>query len=432
MLEPGQSLLGAARRRGARVVDRPPRTAARYCPTTRSTSSTTTARPRSPTRAVAQLVPQRRRAFAQELTLGGLADGAVDLRRLRARQRDPARRPGAHGGAAAGPSAASTRATRRSSRARDDVDGDHPGDARRVVAGPRMTWTNWAGNQSCAARVAAPAERGRGRRARCAARSRRARAARGRAPATPSRRCRDERHGPRDDRPARRHGRSTRRAAWSRRCQARRSREFGDPLWEAGLALANQGDIDTQAIAGAIATGTHGSGNRLPSFSASLRACRLVDGRGEVVEIDETQPELLRAAQVSVGMLGVMTSLTIEVVPAYRCAERIEHWPFEDVLARWDELFAGHRHFSFFWLPSEASAELYGLATPPGRRMTDTCYVKVYDEVGDDVRRRRRRRAAASTAATASTRRTSSPTSTSSSTSCRSSAAARRSRRCAS
>jgi FAD/FMN-containing dehydrogenase len=161
--------------------------------------------------------------------------------------------------------------------------------------------------------------------------------------------------------------------------------EFGAPLWEAGLALANQGDIDTQAIAGAIATGTHGSGNGLQSFSATLRACRLVDGRGELTEIDEARPELLRAAQVSVGMLGVMTSLELEVVPAYRLAERIEHWPFADVLARWDELFAAHRHFSFFWLPSEASAALYGLATPAGRRMTDTCYVKRYDEAAADV-----------------------------------------------
>ena len=159
--------------------------------------------------------------------------------------------------------------------------------------------------------------------------------------------------------------------------------EFGEPLWTAGLAFANQGDIDTQAIAGAIATGTHGSGNALPSFSATLRACRLVDGRGEVVEIDDTQPERLRAAQVAIGMLGVMTSVTVEVVPAYRLAERIEHWRFAEVRERWDELFATHRHFSFFWLPSEASAELYGLATPAGSRMTDTCYVRVYDEAGD-------------------------------------------------
>jgi FAD/FMN-containing dehydrogenase len=161
--------------------------------------------------------------------------------------------------------------------------------------------------------------------------------------------------------------------------------EFGDPLWDAGLALANQGDIDTQAIAGAVATGTHGSGVALQSVSATLRGCRLVSGRGELIEVDETQPDLLRAAQVAVGMLGVMTSLTLEVAPAYRLRERIEHRPFAEVLSGWDELFAGHRHFSFFWLPSEHSAALYGLATPPGRRMTDTCYVKTYDEAGEDV-----------------------------------------------
>ncbi|HKV67108.1 MAG TPA: FAD-binding protein [Gaiellales bacterium] len=60
---------------------------------------------------------------------------------------------------------------------------------------------------------------------------------------------------------------------------------FGEPLWEQGLALANQGDIDTQGIAGAIGTATHGSGAGLQSFSASMRACRLVDGRGEVVVV---------------------------------------------------------------------------------------------------------------------------------------------------
>ena len=46
-----------------------------------------------------------------------------------------------------------------------------------------------------------------------------------------------------------------------------------------------------------------------------MRACRLVDGHGEVVEIDESRPDLLRAAQVAIGMLGVMTSVTIEVAP---------------------------------------------------------------------------------------------------------------------
>ena len=247
-----------------------------------------------------------------------------------------------------------------------------------------MSWTNWAGNQSCEARVATPAGE-----AEVVEEVRRAiangscvRAAGAGHSFTPvietsgtvleTTRLRGVTHID-----------AARRLATA--LPGTTVGEFGDPLWDAGLALANQGDIDTQAIAGAVATGTHGSGNQLPSFSASLRACRVVTGHGEVIEIDETQPELLRAAQVSVGMLGVMTSLTVEAVPAYRLAERIEHWPFADVLARWDELFAGHRHFSFFWLPSEASAQLYGLETPPGRRMTDSCYVKVYDEAGDEL-----------------------------------------------
>ena len=99
---------------------------------------------------------------------------------------------------------------------------------------------------------------------------------------------------------------------------------FGEPLWDQGLALANQGDIDTQGIGGAIGTATHGSGAGLQSFSASMRSCRLVDGTGEVVVVDGSAPDLLAAAQVSIGMLGVMTEVEIEVVPRYRLAQRIE------------------------------------------------------------------------------------------------------------
>ena len=61
--------------------------------------------------------------------------------------------------------------------------------------------------------------------------------------------------------------------------------ELGAPLWEAGLALKNQGDIDTQTIAGAVATSTHGSGLTFGSFSSVLSACRLVDAKGTISEL---------------------------------------------------------------------------------------------------------------------------------------------------
>jgi FAD/FMN-containing dehydrogenase len=161
---------------------------------------------------------------------------------------------------------------------------------------------------------------------------------------------------------------------------------LGDPLWDAGFALANQGDIDTQQIAGAVSTGTHGSGIELGSFSASVCAARLVTGEGAVRVADASDPDLLHAVQCSVGMLGVLTELEIAVVPAYRLRERVEHWPFARVMEEWDELVASHRHFSFFWIPAEGSAALYGLDTPPGVAMKDTCYTKIYDVAHPDER----------------------------------------------
>jgi FAD/FMN-containing dehydrogenase len=159
---------------------------------------------------------------------------------------------------------------------------------------------------------------------------------------------------------------------------------FGPPLWDAGLALGNQGDIDTQGIAGAVATATHGSGLDLQSFSATVRRVRLVTADGDVLEIGEDD-ERLPAAQVALGMLGVITEVELEAVPAHRLAERIEHWTWEEAWGRLDEMSRAHRHYSFFWIPAEGSAALYGLEAPEGATLADTCYVKIYDEVGDSV-----------------------------------------------
>jgi FAD/FMN-containing dehydrogenase len=160
-------------------------------------------------------------------------------------------------------------------------------------------------------------------------------------------------------------------------------RDFYEPLWSAGLALKNQGDIDTQQIAGAVATATHGSGIRNKCFSGVVRGVRLITATGEVRDIDESEPDLLRAAQVSIGMLGVMTRLELEVTDAYRLTEQIDLWPWESVLERWDELVHEHRHFGFFWLPTEASAALYNLSSHE-TTMADKCYVKIYDEATSD------------------------------------------------
>jgi FAD/FMN-containing dehydrogenase len=160
--------------------------------------------------------------------------------------------------------------------------------------------------------------------------------------------------------------------------------EFGEPLWRARLALPNQGDIVAQQIAGAVATGTHGSGLELGSFSSSVRRVRLVTAAGEVREVGESEPEVLHAAQLAVGMLGVITELELEVAPAYRLRERVEQWSWEEAWENFTELARKHRHYSFFWMPADESAALYGLAQP-GKSLGDRCYVKIYDEVDELV-----------------------------------------------
>ncbi|HET7170257.1 MAG TPA: D-arabinono-1,4-lactone oxidase [Gaiellales bacterium] len=159
---------------------------------------------------------------------------------------------------------------------------------------------------------------------------------------------------------------------------------FGSPLWDAGLVLENQGDIDTQGIAGAVATATHGSGLGLQSFSATVRRMRLVTADGDVLELGEEDARL-PAAQVALGMLGVITEVELQAVPAHRLQERIDHWTWDEAWGRLDAMSRAHRHYSFFWIPAEGSAALYGLSAPEGATLADSCYVKIYDEAADSV-----------------------------------------------
>jgi FAD/FMN-containing dehydrogenase len=154
--------------------------------------------------------------------------------------------------------------------------------------------------------------------------------------------------------------------------------DFGDPLWEHGLALANQGDIDTQGIAGAIATATHGSGLRQPNFSAALAGARIVDGMGNIVVVsDDENPDVLPALQTSIGLLGIMTEVTLKVVPAYDLRARVDIMTYDQVMERFESDLEEYRHFGLFWMPTDASAVLYNLHDAGA----DDCVVKRYREV---------------------------------------------------
>jgi FAD/FMN-containing dehydrogenase len=138
---------------------------------------------------------------------------------------------------------------------------------------------------------------------------------------------------------------------------------LGVPLRDAGVALHNQGDIDRQSIAGAIATGTHGTGRELRNLSAGVVAARVVLASGEGVECDaQREPELFALARLSLGAVGVVTEVTLSVRPAYKLAERMWLEPLDDVLARVDELARATRHFEFFWMPGSDRTACKALA----------------------------------------------------------------------
>lgn len=152
--------------------------------------------------------------------------------------------------------------------------------------------------------------------------------------------------------------------------------DFGKPLWGRGLALANQGDIDTQSIAGAVATATHGSGRRLPNFSATLTGARFVDGNGEIVSVGTGHPDL-PALQTSIGLLGIMTELEIQAVASYELAARSDIVPFDEMLETFESDIDHYRHYGLFWMPTDASARLYNLHDAGA----DDCVVKRYLDV---------------------------------------------------
>ncbi|MGY1978296.1 D-arabinono-1,4-lactone oxidase [Nocardia gipuzkoensis] len=128
-------------------------------------------------------------------------------------------------------------------------------------------------------------------------------------------------------------------------------------LHEHGLAFPNLGDIDVQTVAGATATATHGTGAALPNLSAAVHSVELLLADGSRVELNEqTDPDGWRAARVGIGALGVVTAMTLRMVPSF-VLEGIERpIPVEEVLADLDSFVDGNEHFEFYMFAHSALA----------------------------------------------------------------------------
>jgi len=128
-------------------------------------------------------------------------------------------------------------------------------------------------------------------------------------------------------------------------------------LGEHGLALENMGDIDKQTVAGAISTGTHGTGAAFGGIATQVSALTLVAADGTALHVSETEnAELLPAARVGLGALGVIVDVTLRCADDFvmHAIERPE--PLDEVLDAWHERATSVDHFEFYWFPHTSLA----------------------------------------------------------------------------
>lgn len=124
-----------------------------------------------------------------------------------------------------------------------------------------------------------------------------------------------------------------------------------------GLAMENLGDIDAQSIAGAISTGTHGTGARFRGIAAQVVGALLVTASGELLRVDaEHDPELLPAVALGLGALGILVEVTLACVEAFDLAAVERPEPLEAVLESLPERVGAADHFEFLWFPHTTTA----------------------------------------------------------------------------
>ena len=119
-----------------------------------------------------------------------------------------------------------------------------------------------------------------------------------------------------------------------------------------GLALANLGDITYQTVAGAVSTGTHGTGRHLTGLAGQITGMRIINGLGQIIDVDETQnSEILRLGRVGLGALGAITQVTLQAVPAFRLRAVETPMRVDQLLEELDMHVDTNDHFEFFWVP---------------------------------------------------------------------------------
>lgn len=127
---------------------------------------------------------------------------------------------------------------------------------------------------------------------------------------------------------------------------------LGAVLAKSGRALANPTCGGGQTLAGALATGTHGTGSKLKALHGEVTALRLITPKGQVIDCDaRRRAEVFQAARVSLGALGVVAQVRLKTTANRRLDRKVWLEPLEDALAKAEARWAAHRHFELHVAP---------------------------------------------------------------------------------
>ncbi len=131
-----------------------------------------------------------------------------------------------------------------------------------------------------------------------------------------------------------------------------RLQALNEELERRGLSLHNMGDIAEQTLAGAVSTGTHGTGGVAAGLAAQLAGFQLVTGTGEILDASPSgNADLFDLGRVGLGALGILTTVTFAVEPLFLLEADEQPMSWDEALGSFDEMVAESHHCDMYWFP---------------------------------------------------------------------------------
>jgi FAD/FMN-containing dehydrogenase len=160
--------------------------------------------------------------------------------------------------------------------------------------------------------------------------------------------------------------------------------ETNHALQKENWALSNTGDVDVQTLAGAISTGTHGTGKKLQNLASMLQGVRMINCKGEVnVFTQKDHPDIMRAMRVSLGAFGIFTEIDVKILPLFKLHRLEVCTDIDTCLDHFDQLANENRNVDFYWYPRSDESKIRILNEPgKGTRQVTFKHTCKDDEIG--------------------------------------------------